>query len=60
MFPYEYSVLLKTFRTLEVPIINVYFEASSVSDTTLNGNVHRVYHYYNKRFYKYTEEEVSC
>jgi hypothetical protein len=34
----------------------VYLEATSVSNKSLNGHVHHVKHYYNKRFYKYTEE----
>jgi hypothetical protein len=55
MLPYEYAVILKALKQLGSPNINVYFEASSVSDTTLNGHVHRISHYFNKRFYKYTE-----
>lgn len=60
MFPYEYTMLLKTFKELEIPYVNVYLEASSVSDTTLNNSIHRVKYYYNKRFYKYTEEGFHC
>lgn len=55
MLPYEYSVLLKTFKKLGIPTINVYLEASSVEDDSLNGTVHRVKYFFNKRFYKYTE-----
>jgi hypothetical protein len=60
MFPYEYSVLLKAFKLLEVPHINVYLEAGAVADQTLAGSVQRVKFYYNKRFYKYTEENLDC
>ena len=56
MFPFEYSILLRAFKFLEIPYVNVYLEGSSVSDSSLNNNVHRVKHYYNKRFYKHTEE----
>jgi hypothetical protein len=55
MLPYEYAVLLKALKKLSVTNINVYFEASSVSDESLNGHVHHVSQYFNKRFYKYTE-----
>ena len=47
-------------KKLEVPYVNVYLEASSVSDSTLNNEIHRIKHYYNKRFYKYTEEDFCC
>ena len=55
MLPYEYAVILKALKQLQVNNINVYFEASSVSDKSLNGHVHRVSQYFNKRFFKYTE-----
>ena len=60
MLPYEYSVLLKTFKKLNIPHINVYLEASGVSDNTLIGGVHRVKYFFNKRFYKLTEEATKC
>lgn len=56
MLPYEYSVLLKTFKKLGIPQINVYLEASAIAEPSLNGKVHKVKHYFNKRFYKRTEE----
>ncbi|TNV83810.1 hypothetical protein FGO68_gene11754 [Halteria grandinella] len=55
MLPYEYSIILKALKTLGVSTINIYLEASSISDDSLNGHVHKVSHYYNKRFYKHTE-----
>ena len=55
MLPYEYAVILKALKALQANNINIYFEASSISDTNLNGHVHRVSHYFNKRFFKYTE-----
>ena len=55
MLPYEYAVLLKALKKLSVNHINIYFEASSVGDKSLNGQVHNVSQFYNKRFYKYTE-----
>ena len=55
MLPYEYSVLLKALKQLGVHHINVYVEASSVSDAALNGHVFNVSQYFNKRFYKFTE-----
>jgi hypothetical protein len=55
MLPYEYAVLLKSLKQLGALNINVYFEASSVSDHSLNGHVHQVSQFFNKRFYKYTE-----
>jgi hypothetical protein len=55
MLPYEYSVLLKALKQLGVHHINVYVEASSVSDEGLNGHVYNVSQYFNKRFYKFTE-----
>jgi hypothetical protein len=55
MLPYEYSILLKALKQLGVTNINIYFEASAVSDGSLNGHVHRISHFYNKRFYKHTE-----
>jgi hypothetical protein len=60
MFAQEYTVLLKAFKELQIPYVNVYLEASSVTDSTLNNNIHRVKYYYNKRFYKYTEDGFSC
>lgn len=55
MLPYEYAVLLKALKNLNVNHINIYFEASSVGDSSLNGQVYHVSQFYNKRFYKYTE-----
>jgi hypothetical protein len=55
MLPYEYSIILKALKALDVANINIYLEASSISDGSLNGHVHQVSHYYNKRFYKHTE-----
>jgi hypothetical protein len=55
MLPYEYSVILKALKMLGVNKINIYFEASSVTDSSLNGKVHNISQYFNKRFYKYTE-----
>lgn len=55
MLPYEYAVILKALKQLGVNSINIYFEASSVTDNSLNGKVHHVSQYFNKRFYKYTE-----
>ena len=55
MLPYEYAVLLKALKKLNVTKINIYVEASSVADTSLNGHVHHVSQFFNKRFYKYTE-----
>ena len=55
MLPYEYAVLLKALKKLNVNHINIYFEASSVGDSSLNGQVYHVSQFYNKRFYKYTE-----
>lgn len=55
MLPYEYSVILKALQILNVHNINVYIEASSVHDESLNNHVHRVSQYFNKRFYKYSE-----
>ncbi len=55
MLPYEYSIILKALKTLGVETITVYLEASSVHDTTLNGHVHYISNYFNKRFYKQTE-----
>ena len=55
MLPFEYSVILKALKKLNVTNINVYFEASSVSDQSLNGHVHHISQYFNKRFYKHTE-----
>jgi len=60
MFPYEYAVILKALKELAVPVVNVYLEANSVSDENLNGHIHRVKHYYNKRFYKFTPENFEC
>lgn len=59
MLPYEYSLILKALKKLQITNINVYFEASSVSDESLNGQVHRVKHYYNKRFFKLTEKNLE-
>jgi hypothetical protein len=55
MLPYEYSIILKALKQLGVHNINVYIEASSVSDASLNGHVHHISQYFNKRFYKHTE-----
>jgi len=55
MLPYEYSVILKALKQLSPKNISIFFEASTVSNSSLNGHVHRISHYYNKRFYKYTE-----
>ena len=45
---------------MQVPHVNVYFESGAVSDESLVGGVYRVKHFYNKRFYKYTEEKFEC
>jgi hypothetical protein len=58
MLPYEYSVLLKAFEQLAIPQVNVYLEASPVAEASLSGKVHRVKYYFNKRFYKMTEEST--
>lgn len=55
MLPYEYSVILKALKGLGIHNISVYFEASSVADMSLNGKVHRIGTYFNKRFFKFTE-----
>jgi len=55
MLPYEYTIILKALKQLSVKNISIFFEASAVSNGSLNGHVHRISHYYNKRFYKYTE-----
>jgi hypothetical protein len=55
MLPYEYAVILKALKKLSVNHINIYVEASSVSDAALNGHIHHVSQFFNKRFYKYTE-----
>lgn len=55
MLPYEYAVILKALKQLNASNINIFFEASAVSNGSMNGHVHRISHYYNKRFYKYTE-----
>jgi len=59
MLPYEYSLILKVLKRLQVPNLNVYFEASTVNDDTLTGHVHRVKYYFNKRFYKFTEHGLD-
>lgn len=40
MLPYEYSVILKALKKLAVEQINVYLEATSVSNKSLNGHIH--------------------
>ena len=55
MLPYEYAVLLKALKKLNAHHINIYVEVSSVSNEHLNGHVHHVSQFFNKRFYKYTE-----
>ena len=37
MLPYEYSVILKALKELGIPKINVYLEATSIHDKSLNG-----------------------
>lgn len=37
MLPYEYSLILKSLKKLEVSNINIYFEASALGDSSLNG-----------------------
>jgi hypothetical protein len=60
MLPYEYSVILKVLEKMGITSINVYIEALSVQDTTtLTLKVHPVKHYFNKRFYKFTEDNSS-
>jgi hypothetical protein len=46
---------LKALKKLGVNNISVYVEASSVSNDDLNGHVHHISQYFNKRFYKYSE-----
>ena len=55
MLPYEYSVLLKVLKQLEVPVFNVFIEAASVSESALNNTVQPISNFFNKRFYKYSE-----
>ena len=55
MLPYEYAIILKALKQLAARNISLFFEASAVSNGSLNGHVHRISNYYNKRFYKYTE-----
>jgi hypothetical protein len=58
MLPYEYSVILKALAKLNPMHFNVYLESASVSDPSLHSAVYPIHHYFNKRFYKYTEKEV--
>jgi len=60
MLPYEYSSILKALLYLNVRSITAVFESSAVSDQGLNGSVHHIqpYGYFNKRFYKLTEQGV--
>ncbi|CDW84928.1 purine nucleoside phosphorylase [Stylonychia lemnae] len=60
MLPIEYSAILQALKMLNLSqAIEVYFEASSVSNESLNDQVHRISNssYLNKRFYKLTEDE---
>ena len=38
-----------------IPHINVYLETTAVEDASLNGSVHRIKYFFNKRFFKLTE-----
>lgn len=60
MLPYEYASILKALKYLGVPEITALFEASAVHEEALNSQVHHISpsSYYNKRFYKLTEEGV--
>ena len=59
MLPNEYSLILKALKLLEVKNISVFFEAQAVSDQSLNGQIHRVKYYHNKRFFKFTESGLD-
>lgn len=53
-------MLLRAFKEMRIPYINCYLETASVTDASLNNKVHRVKYYYNKRFYKFTDEDFTC
>ena len=59
MFPYEYTCILKALKLLNVSYINVFLETAPVSDKSLVGGMFRVKHFFNKRFYKYTEDNFE-
>jgi hypothetical protein len=60
MLPYEYSVLLKVLEKIGITSINIYLEALSVEgSSSLSNKTHPVKHYFNKRFYKFTEDNSS-
>lgn len=53
MMPYEYQAIIETIEKLGVANVNVYFEASSITQSD-EEEVHRISTYFNKRFYKLT------
>lgn len=60
MLPYEYSVILKALQKIGISTINVYLEALAVEDSaTLANRIHPIKYYFNKRFYKYTEDNSA-
>lgn len=59
MLSHEYSLLLKTLHKLQVSQVNVYFDAAAVSNPELVGQIVDIGGYFNKRFYKLTEEHFD-
>lgn len=59
MLPYEYSTILKALKRLNVHNLNAFLEAITVHDQSLVGKLHAVGDYFNKRFYKFTEDHLD-
>jgi len=54
MLPQEYFVLMKAFEELEVKQLNTFMEVTSPEGVS-KGNVEPITHYFNKRFYKFSQ-----
>ena len=57
MFPQEYFVLLSALKALEVEDLRIFFSATSVNGT--HASLTPVSHYFNRRFYKFTNPVES-
>ena len=59
MMSFEYSFILKVLKDLGVNTFTTYIEALSVNDYDFKGKICEVGSYFNKRFYKFTEDSLS-
>lgn len=56
---FEYNFILKVLKDLGVITFTTMLESLSVSDAEHQGHIHEIGTYFNKRFYKFTDDSLS-